>query len=111
MLDVWRLTDVGSETSIHMQPVADPVAWLQDAEQRHGLAVSAVGHVDSAALYSAMLGRDVEFNRITVKAGEADELLIGQLMGPRPPEGSTTLPPGARIAWIAVMVSSQHQDL
>ena len=62
-------------------------------------AVSAVGHVDTAAVYSSELGIPVPYNRVTVSAQPGDALLIGQYHGPRLPEGATTLPEGASVEW------------
>lgn len=104
MLDAWRLEDTASETHISVTPVSDPRSWLEDAEQRHGNAVSAVGHADTATLFSAILGRPVEFNRISAKLDESAELLVGQLVGTRPPEGCTTLPEDATIRWLSVAI-------
>lgn len=105
MLEAWRLSDTESKTTLSLIPISDPFAWLADAESRHGAAVSAVGHADTAALFSALLGREIPMNRISVVFDEATEILVGQLTGPRPPEGSTTLPEGAKISWVAMTIS------
>ena len=89
---------------IEVDLVSAPVTWLAAAEARHGPAVSAVGHADTAAVFAALLDRPVPVNRISVSLTEDDELLIGQLTGPRLPEGSTTLPEGAAITWLRVVV-------
>jgi len=104
MLDAWRLEDAESRTQIRVTPVSDPRAWLAEAESLHGKSVSAVGHADTAALFSDILCRSVEFNRVSIKLDESTELLVGQLCGPRPPEGSTTLPEGATIKWLSVSI-------
>lgn len=71
---------------------------------------SAVGHADTAALLSDQLGVPVPANRVSVAIparayGVAPwTSLIGQYSGPRLPEGTTTLPEGASIRWIAVYV-------
>ena len=74
--------------------------------------VSAVGHADTAALFSAQLGREIGFNRISIPAdffGDVNgrvpfnhQILAGVYSGPRLPEGSTTLPEGASIQWVLV---------
>jgi hypothetical protein len=61
--------------------------------------VSAVGHADTAKVFSAILGRRVEVNRMSVKLSPSDLALIGQYVGPRLPEGATELPHGATIEW------------
>lgn len=62
-------------------------------------AASNVGHADTAVLFSKILGRTVNFNRVTHVLGPDDVLYVGQYTGPRLPEGSVTLPEGARIEW------------
>jgi len=105
MLDDWRLVDSSTETCINIQPVDNPVAWLANAEVRHGNAVSVVGHADTAILYSKMLDRHVECNRQSIVIDESTELLIGQYKGARLPEGCTELPEGSAIHWIAVTIN------
>lgn len=67
-------------------------------------AVSAVGHADTAGLFSNLLDMPIEFQRLSVPAfGEGTKNLIaGLYTGPRLPEGSTTLPEGASIRWVLV---------
>lgn len=64
---------------------------------------SAVGHQDTANLFSNLLGVPVECNRKTLSFdGESEEpytMLVGQYSGPRLPEGTSTLPEGAKIVW------------
>lgn len=71
--------------------------------------VSAVGHADTAALYSALLGVDVPCQRANValrgkSRGVRDDLVVGQITGGRLPEGSTALPDGVRLEWMLVSV-------
>jgi len=44
---------------------------------------SYVGHLSTAELLSARLGKKIEFNRETLKLSAGDEILVAQLMGPR----------------------------
>jgi len=62
-------------------------------------AVSAVGHTDTAAIFSKILGVPVICDRQTVRLGDKDMALVGQLVGPRLPEGCKTLPENATIEW------------
>jgi len=66
--------------------------------------VSAVGHADTAALFSNILGVDIRPNRVSVRLTEGEQALLGQYSGPRLPEGATALPEGAKITWIRVEV-------
>jgi hypothetical protein len=71
---------------------------------------SAIGHADTAALVSALLGVTVEAVRATVQIpprayGVAPwRALVAQYSGSRLEEGATSLPEGASIRWIAVHV-------
>jgi len=102
MLPSFRTGADGTGAAVTVLPVADPAAWLMDAEARHGQAQSAVGHTDTAGLFSEQLGRKVAANRISIAIDGDMELLVGQYIGPRLPEGVTTLPAGASIRWMAV---------
>lgn len=104
MLSDWRMTDADAVSVLSVQPVADPVAWLAESETRHGPAVSAVGHADTARVFSSLLNREVPPNRANVVLDGDTELLVGQYVGPRLPEGATELPPGAVVRWVAVTV-------
>lgn len=115
MLPAWRVdpekqpaceqeTPGASLTAVTVYHPATMIAeWIADG----GEVVSAVGHADTAALFSALLGRPVEHARVNVTLHDDDVLLVGQITGGRLPEGATTLPDGVRILWLAVTV----QDL
>ncbi len=105
MLDEWCLSDPEAVTHVLIEPVADPAVFLTVAEPVHGQPIkSIVGHEDVAALFAAVLGRDVPVNRESVKLGENDELLVGQYFGPRLPAGATELPEGAQLFWVRVTI-------
>lgn len=76
----------------------------EDAAALAAQAVSAVGHTDTAAVFSSVLGVPVPANRATVSLAKGDRVLVGQYRGPRLPEGATTLPEGATIQWVVVTV-------
>jgi hypothetical protein len=71
------------------------------------VATSAVGHADTAAVFSDVLGVDVPTNRVSVTLNVGDLALVGQYSGPRLPEGATTLPEGAAIKWLVVGVREE----
>jgi hypothetical protein len=60
---------------------------------------SAVGHADTAAVLSSVLGTPVPMNRTTLQMQRGVGLLVGQYKGPRLEEGTTKLPEGATIEW------------
>lgn len=66
---------------------------------------SAVGHADTAKIFSEVLGVPVAHNRINVHAAPGDEFVVGQYIGPRLPEGATALPEGAVITWYHVDIT------
>ena len=66
---------------------------------------SLVGHADTAAIFTSVLGVTVPANRVTVRLEKGDKLLVGQYRGPRLEEGTTRLPDGATIQWLAVVLA------
>lgn len=80
------------------------ISAAEAAEMARGL-TSAVGHADTAAVFSSILGQDVPVNRVSVSMAPGQVSLVGQYVGPRLPEGVTTLPEGAKVVWIRVTVS------
>lgn len=66
---------------------------------------SAVGHADTAAVFSSTLGLEIPCNRTNVTLVAGDTVFVGQYSGPRLPEGCTSLPEGATIRWAMVSVS------
>ena len=77
---------------------------IEEAARIAASSTSAVGHADTAAVFSGVLGTPVEFNRASVLLPAGASALVGQYKGPRLPEGATVLPPGATIQWMVVEV-------
>lgn len=93
-----RVTEISvAEARQHLLALAEEAG---EAE----LIQSAVGHTDTAAVFSHVLGVPVPCNRTTVQLRAGDRAIVGQYTGPRLPEGATTLPEGAAIKWLAVEV-------
>ena len=82
-----------------LEDAQDARKMLEQAESFGLDILSAVGHADTAALFSTILGRDIPANRASVKLDDETILLVGQYTGPRLPEGTTELPAGATIVW------------
>lgn len=74
----------------------------EQAAEMAQTAKSAVGHPDTARVFSAVLGQDVPANRASVSLTAGDTVLVGQYRGPRLQEGATSLPGGATIQWLRV---------
>jgi len=68
---------------------------------------SCVGHADTAAVLSELVGKAIAFNRVSLSASTGDELLVAQYTGPRLPEGATSLPSGATITWRLVSLAAE----
>ena len=66
---------------------------------------SIVGHADTAAVLSSLLGLDVPCSRATFTLEVGVTLFVGQYKGPRLPEGATTLPEGANVEWAMVVIA------
>lgn len=73
-----------------------------DATEVPADVVSAVGHADTAAVLTDMLGFEVPVNRAFVTLDEDTELYVAQLVGGRLPEGATTLPEGFQFKFFRV---------
>lgn len=97
MLD--SLSDGDVNIHCHMLTDTEACRWVRENNP-----VSCVGHLDTANLFSHLLGTEVLMNRISTSLVVGDSLLVGQYNGPRLPEGAVSLPEGARIRWILARV-------
>ena len=101
ILNAFSLNMLVGNADVIVREVSQKVAAsLADA------CTSAVGHADTAAVFSSVLGVEIPCNRATVALKEGDVALVGQYSGPRLPEGATTLPEGATIKWLIVGVNA-----
>ena len=99
LLNAFSLNMLVGNADVVVREVSQKVAAiLADA------CVSAVGHADTAAVFSSVLRVEIPCNRATVALKEGDVALVGQYSGPRLPEGATSLPEGAAIKWLVVAV-------
>ena len=97
-----QMVDPNKSHNIRVTPfsVAEVDVILYDREF-----VSCIGHVDTAAVVTSMLGKEVPCNRINVKLEKGDVLIVAQLLGGRLPEGATSLPEGFDIKFLHVSLS------
>ena len=79
--------------------------FIREEVEAAGGFTSIVGHADTAAVFSSLLGLDVPCNRATFQLEEGVTLFVGQYKGPRLPEGATTLPEGAKVEWAMVLIA------
>ncbi len=82
------------------QPLFEEITLEAAKAALQGGFESAVGHANTAAVYSSVLGLPVEAARSTVSLQKGDVAIIGQYRGPRLEEGAKQLPEGATIQWI-----------
>lgn len=67
---------------------------------------SCVGHADTSALLSQLLGFEVPLRRVSTSLVTGDKIIVAQYNGPRLPEGAKSLPEGASLRWYCVEVST-----
>jgi len=98
MLDIPA--DMGGEMNLCIQRMG-----AESTTRLAAGAINAIGHAETAAVVGAELfGSPLPANRVTVKAEVGDELFVAQYVGPRLPEGATSLPEGARVEYFRVIV-------
>lgn len=94
MLDLQRTSNVEVE----------PLTLDEVRQILSGGFISAVGHQDTSAVLSDILGLDVPCNRINVHLTPDDVLVVAQITGGRLPEGTTSLPLGFALKFVKVRV-------
>lgn len=112
MVHAWRARAilVGNAFSLNMLVKNSTVRIRElDLEDARAIlntrtVVSCVGHADTAAMLGATLEVDLPMNRCSVQLVEGDDMLVGQYVGPRLPEGTTTLPEGSKVVWKYISV-------
>jgi hypothetical protein len=76
--------------------------------------IPAIGHHDTANVVISVLGLEGRYaekvlegaqRRPTITLQDGDRLIVAQYRGPRLPEGSTTLPPGATLEFYLVQIA------
>lgn len=92
MLDC--LSDADVNIHCHMLSLEEACEWVRENNP-----VSCVGHLDTANLFTNLLGREVVMNRVSTSLAVGDTLLVGQ-----PLPWSWSLPEGDRIRWILARV-------
>lgn len=66
--------------------------------------ISVVGHPDTAAILTDLLGKDVQCNRASIKLTQSDTLIVAQIVGGRLPAGTTKLPDGFKLQFLKVTI-------
>lgn len=101
LLNAFSLSMIGS---LPATIDVEEISAKQAAEFLADSCESAVGHADTAALFESVLGIPVPVNRVSVTIPCGEDVIVGQYIGPRLPEGTTALPEGASIRWLLVTV-------
>ena len=93
--------------SLQMLPDLDMLASIVqvDATEIPADAVSAIGHADTAAVVSGIIGKEIPMNRVSISLKPGDVLYVAQLVGGRLPEGATVLPDGFSLRFLMVKVT------
>ena len=99
ILNAFSLNMIVGNADIAVREITKDVAASLAAD-----CTSAVGHADTAVVFSSVLGVPVPCNRATVVLKDGDLALVGQYSGPRLPEGAT-------IKWLVVAVKEPLVDL
>lgn len=86
--------------SVFPHTPGEVAATLKGAE---GFA-AAIGHADTAAVVSRLLGMEIPAARINISLKRGDVLFVAQVTGGRLPEGATTLPEGFDIEFRRVEI-------
>ena len=100
------MTYISNAFSLQMLQTANADIAIRGVESAEipADATSAIGHADTAAVVSDILGREVPCNRMNVSLEKGDVLYVAQVMGGRLPEGATTLPEGFRLEFRRVEI-------
>ena len=88
-----QMLDTTKTTDIKVTPVDASVVASSDF-------TSVIGHPDTAAVVSNILGKDVACNRVSVSLSKGDILVVGG----RLPAGATTLPDGFSLVFLKVVI-------
>jgi hypothetical protein len=91
------MLDVTVNNEISVVPVSAEEVAASEFE-------SAVGHQDTANVLSAILGKPVPMNRVSLKLDQDTVLYVAQVTGGRLPEGATTLPEGMKLCFLKVTI-------
>lgn len=78
---------------------------LEDVIEIRDQLISAIGHADTSAVLSSLLGFSVPTARVNVSLKSGDKIVVAQYVGGRLPEGATVLPEGASFRFLVVSVA------
>ncbi len=98
--NAFSLSMVPPSCNVAVRPLSLPRAaellWEAQAQSR---LISVIGHRETSDIVSGLIGHPLKSERYSVALRPCDEMLVAQYLGPRLPEGATSLPEGAKIEW------------
>lgn len=97
-----QMFDLSQSTDLHIFPMS--IGSVREFSRDGIKFESAIGHPDTAAVVSDLVGQAVESRRISIKLADDDMLVVAQLVGGRLPEGATRLPDGFEIKFFGVQI-------
>lgn len=96
---------------VAVYPRIVPLGYVPEGLWGQFLWTPAMGHADAAEAAQIRLREELPgeiiprlHNRIDVKLSPGDVALVAQYTGPRLPEGTTSLPEGAKLEWWLIEV-------
>ena len=105
----WYITNAFSITMLPPEGGEVTITKVKPETVTHWLSrvpfISGIGHADTARIVSGTLDIEIPQNRVSLTLTGKDTLIVAQYIGPRLPEGTTTLPEGARIEFFKVNFS------
>lgn len=104
-MKVFNAFSIQMIASMHEASVSfKKISYKQAKNLLVGGAESYIGHVDTAAVISSMLGLEIPAQRRFGTLMPGETAIIAQVLGGRLPEGATTLPEGFFIQFFQVTV-------
>ena len=97
-----QMFDLSQSTDLHIFPMS--IGSVREFSRDGIKFESAIGHPDTAAVVSDLVGQEVEARRISIKLTDDDMLIVAQLVGGRLPEGATRLPDGFELKFFGVSI-------
>jgi len=89
LLNAFSTQMLGADSLVSVRSISlDAVKKMAE----RGMLESCIGHADTAAVLSAVLGSEITHNRVAIQLQPGDRAVVAQLTGGRLPEGATTLP-------------------
>ena len=98
IFNAFSMQMVGSEGHLDWKtiPTDEAAKLLQEDVESY------IGHPDTAAVVSDLLGVEVPFARRFGTLSDGEHALVAQVKGGRLPEGATSLPEGMRLEFLLV---------